>query len=447
MDRVPGRLATVTRLIALLATSVALSAVAAPVHVPSVAQTSTFPPSDAWPTIWLPERDAGLSDSSATVFIAGDVPGNQGAPLAFALDGGSIPLTFNLHPDAVPGQESSGWVRHSNMAIGWGMGLGAGPRNVVTTGGYRFLVFDGVGRLDDVSAPSPPSPRLGNTDATTIYPGVIYAAYLQKVNAYHPILQDGGITYDTNFTGGSAQGSQASFPDYVTAVTQVPNDGLLVAVRAGQVRDAGALFTVAYYLDTPTTHTEVLREDGGQLGAKMEGLDIYHASNVGDGGQADWALVSTDGRLLLYQVKPTFSFITELVIDSANPTPYFKGIAISNLPLGPYDKGVVVVFNADNAFATTGQLLFARWDDIVSAVDAGLVIDTSFDPRTYAPGGGGGGGGGGGNGTPGLSQPPLGSGISSHNEFSGSCGGVPPPLTVVGALIALAGLARGRRRR
>ncbi len=433
-----------TRLIGLFVTSVALSAVAAPVHVPSAAQTSTFTASDAWPALWLPEPDAGLPDSSATVFVAADVPGNQGAPIAFALDGGSIPLTININPDPVPGQESSGWIRNTNMAIGWGMNAGSGPRNVVTTGAYRYLVYDGVGRLDDVSAGSP-APRLGDTAATAIEQQVgpaIYAAYLQKLNAYHPTIQNGGISYDTNFTGGSAGGRQASFPDYVTAVVGIPSSDMLVAVRAGQVRDAGALFTVNRYLDQVSV---VTREDHGQLGATMEGLAVYHATDVGDGGQGDWALVSTDGRLLLYQVNPTFSFITELVIDSATPAPYFRGIAISNLPVGPYDKGVVVVFSTGNPFGASGQLLFARWDDIVSAVDAGLVIDTSFDPRLGI--GGGGGGGDGGNGTPGRGQPPGSTGITPNSSFSGSCGGVPPPLTVVGALLALAGLARGRRRR
>jgi hypothetical protein len=438
--RPPGSLATVTRLIGLLVTSVALSANAAPVHVPSSAQTSTFTPSDAWPTIWLPELGAGLSDSSATVFVAADVATDEGIPLAFALDGGSIPLTINISSPAPGGQGSGGWVRHTNMAMGWGMGLPGGPRNVVTTGGYRFLVYDGAGRLDDVtSAP----PQLGNTAATDIEAGlgVIYAAYLSKLNAYHPILQDGGISYDTKFTGGSSQGSQFSFPDYVSAAVRIPNDDLLVAVRAGQVRDAGALFTVDVYLANA-----LIKEDHGQLGATMEGLAVYHAADVGDGGHADWALVSTDGQLLLYQVKPTFGFITELVIDSANPAPYYRGIAVSNLPLGPYDKGVVVVFSAPSAFSGSGQLLFARWDDIVSAVDAGLVIDTSYDPRLDTGGGGGDGGGGGGK--PGPATPPLGSGITSHGSLStGSCGGAPPPLAIVGALVALGGLVRGRRRR
>src|SRR3974390_2373912 len=116
---VPGRLATVTRLIGLLTTSVALSAVAGPVHVPSAAQTATFTPSDAWPTIWLPERDAGLLDSSATVFVAADTATYQGIPLAFALDVGSVPLTFTLVSLVPPA--SAGWIQHTNMAMGWGM--------------------------------------------------------------------------------------------------------------------------------------------------------------------------------------------------------------------------------------------------------------------------------------------------------------------------------------
>src|SRR5215468_12164616 len=108
----PGRLATVTRLIGLLATSVALSAVAAPVHVPSVAQTATFTPSDAWPTIWLPELDAGLPDSSATVFVGGVAGTDEGIPLAFALDGGSIPLTINVISPA-GGTVVGGYARHT----------------------------------------------------------------------------------------------------------------------------------------------------------------------------------------------------------------------------------------------------------------------------------------------------------------------------------------------
>jgi hypothetical protein len=140
------------------------------------------------------------------------------------------------------------------------------------------------------------------------------------------------------------------------------------------------------------------------------------------------------------------SFITELIIDSADPAPYFQGITISNRALGAYDKGVVVVFDATDTTTGAGQLLFVRWDDIVSAVDAGLAIDTSFDVRAFNLSSGGGGGGG--SGGPGATQPPLSGGIGGRNSLmSGSCGGgAEPMLPVAGALVLLGGFA-GRRRR
>ena len=251
------------------------------------------------------------------------------------------------------------------------------------------------------------------------------------------------MSYDTNFTGGSSQGSQVSFPEHVEAVAGIPASDLLVGTSAGDILDHAALFTV-----TRSLKTVVSVEDGGQLGQTMEGLAVYHANNAGggDGGSGDWALVSTDGRLLLYEVTPTFGFITELVIDGPNPSPYYQGITISNLPLGPYDQGVAVVFDSDDTTTGSGQLLFVRWDDIVNAVDAGLAIDTTFDVRTNNTTGPGGPAGGG---KPGPATPPLGSGIGGHSSLtSGGCGsGAGPMLPVAGALVVLGGFARGRRRR
>jgi hypothetical protein len=178
----------------------------------------------------------------------------------------------------------------------------------------------------------------------------------------------------------------------------------------------------------------------------MEGLAVYHANDRGDGGSADWALVSSDGHLLLYEVQPNFGFVNEIVIDGPNPSPYYQGIAVNNQALAPYDQGLAVVFDSDDTTTGSGQLLFVRWDDIVNAVDAGLAIDTSFDVRTYlaasltTPTGDAG---------PGYGQPPLSGGIGNPASLSGgSCGaGVGPMFPVAGALVLLGGFARGRRRR
>jgi hypothetical protein len=431
----------VTRLIGLLTGLLAVSAVSAQVHVPSSAASPGFLASRGSPAIWLPELDAGVADSSAAVFVPGNVADGAGVPLAFALDGGPIPLTINFVPlPAAPHQESSGWVRNTNMAVAHGLSVGGMRRNVVSTGAYRFFVYDGLGQLDDVTYVQQ---RLGPTEATSFEPGpVIYAAYVKNLNAYHPIILDGGLSYDTNFTGGSEQGLQAQFSGYVETVAGIPRNDLLVGTGASDTLDHAALFKANRLLKTV-----VSVEDGGQLGQTMEGLAVYHADNVVDGGAGDWALVSSDGRLLLYQVLPSFGFITELVIDGPNPSPYYQGITLSNLALGPYDKGVVVVFDSSDTTTGSGQLLFVRWDDIVNAVDAGLAIDTTFDVRTYNASGGPGGGSGGGG--PGPATPPLGPGVGGSTSLTGGgCGsGAAPMLPLAGALVVIGGFARGRRRR
>ena len=378
--------------------------------------------------------------SGARVFVPGNVTDGRGVPLAFALDGGPIPLTINVDLSYHDhNADTNGWVPFTNMAVAYGLGVGGAVRNVVSPGAYLFFVYDGDARLDDVTQGN----RLGSDEATAFEPGaLIYAAYVKNLNAYHVIGVDGGVSYDTNYTGGSNQGSQASFPEYVEAVAGIPRNDLLVGTSAGDILDHAALFQV-----TTSLKTVVPVEDGGQLGQTMEGLAVYHADDVGDGGRGDWALVSSDGRLLLYQVLPTFGFITELVIDGPNPSPYYQGITLSNLALGPYDQGVVVVFDSNDTTTGSGQLLFVRWDDIVNAADAGLAIDTTFDVRMYNTSSGPGGGSG--SSTPGPATPPLGSGITGHSSLaSGGCGsGAEPLFPVAGALVVLGGFARGRRRR
>ena len=430
-----------TRLIGLVLGLLAVFPASAQVHVPSSASSDNFLASSAVPAIWLPELDAGIPMSGARVFIPGHVDAGRGVPLAFALDGGSIPLTINVGPSNDHSLEG-GWVPFTNMAVAHGFGVNGSIRNLVSLGAYRFFVYDGDADLDDVSR----DPRLGSDEASTFEPGgLIYAAYVKNLNAYHAISIDGGIAYDTNFTGGSSQGKQANFPGNVTAVAGLPHGkNLLVGTTTSDTIDHAALFLVDRSLTPPLSV-----EDGGHLGGTLEGLAVYHANDRGDGGPGDWALVSSDGHLLLYDVNSdagSVSFITELVIDSADPSPYFQGITVSNLALGPYDKGVAVVFDATDTSTGAGQLLFVRWDDIVSAVDAGLAIDTSFDVRAFNVSSEANGPG---NAQPGPGQPPLSGGIGGRNSLmSGSCGsGAEPMLPVAGALVLLGGFAGGRRRR
>jgi len=428
----------VTRLIGLVLGLLAVFPASAQVHVPSSASSDNFLASSAVPAIWLPELDAGIPMSGARVFIPGHVDAGRGVPLAFALDGGSIPLTINVGPSLDHNLEG-GWVPLTNMAVAHGFGVGGAVRSVVSLGAYRFFVYDGDAQLDDVSR----DPRLGSDQATGFEPlGLIYAAYIKNLNAYHAISTDGGIAYDTNFTGGSAQGKQAQFPGNVTAVagiSETPN--LLVGTTTSDTIDHAALHMVDRNLKSP-----IPVDDGVHVGGTLDGLAVYHAHDRGDGGVGDWALVSSDGHLLLYEVTSTdlissVSFITELIIDSADPAPYFQGVTISNQALGAFDKGVAVVFDATDTSTGAGQLLYVRWDDIVSAVDAGLAIDTSFDVRAFNLSSGP-------NTSPTVAHPPLGTGIGGPTSLmSGSCGGTAGPMMpVAGALILLGGFA-GRRRR
>ena len=171
--------AAVTRLIGLFTGLLAVSAVSAQVHVPSSAASPGFLASRGVPAIWLPELDAGIPMSGARVFVPGIVDAGRGVPLAFALDGGPIPLTINVdltyhdtHADS-----STGWVPFTHMAVAYGLGVGGAVRNVASPGAYRFFVYDGDARLDDVTQGS----RLGSDQATTFEPGpLIYAAYVKK---------------------------------------------------------------------------------------------------------------------------------------------------------------------------------------------------------------------------------------------------------------------------
>ena len=178
----------------------------------------------------------------------------------------------------------------------------------------------------------------------------------------------------------------------------------------------------------------------GRIGLTVDGVAVYHAKAAGE----DYALVSSDGRLFLYRVKPTFAFVQELIIDGASAGPYFTGIALSNLALGTYDKGLVVVANIYTpSGGTSGELLYVRWDDLVSAVDAGLAIDTAFDIRTLAgspPLGGGDGGSLDG----GSAVRPIGPGIPVAS--SGGCGATGgTSLALAGMLFAVVSLSRRRR--
>jgi len=86
----------VTRLIGLFTGLLAVSSVSAQVHVSPSATSPSFLASSGSPAIWLPELDAGIPMSGARVFVPGNVAAGRGVPLAFALDGGAIPLTINV---------------------------------------------------------------------------------------------------------------------------------------------------------------------------------------------------------------------------------------------------------------------------------------------------------------------------------------------------------------
>jgi MYXO-CTERM domain-containing protein len=108
----------------------------------------------------------------------------------------------------------------------------------------------------------------------------------------------------------------------------------------------------------------------------------------------------------------------------------------------------------------TRALQVLRWDDLAHAGDAGLVIDTNYDPRLGlivdggSPDGGtdggtpdGGGGGGGGGGTGGGGNTPIGPGIPVNH--GGGCATTPAEASTLAALLAALALllSRGRQTR
>lgn len=69
--------------------------------------------------------------------------------------------------------------------------------------------------------------------------------------------------------------------------------------------------------DLTSVPSELEGSDGGRIGQAVGGIAVYHAPSAGE----DYALVSSDGRLFLYRVKPTFAFVQELTIDGATAGP------------------------------------------------------------------------------------------------------------------------------
>lgn len=135
-----------------------------------------------------------------------------------------------------------------------------------------------------------------------------------------------------------------------------------------------------------STRTQVDRTgSGGHLVADVEGLSIYYA-----GSQAGYLLASSQGnsRVAVYTREGSNTFLGSFnvgangTVDSVGGS---DGLDVTNFPLGaPFETGLFAIHDASNSGGTASNIKFVPWGSIASGL--GLVVDTSWDPRSVGPG-------------------------------------------------------------
>ncbi len=127
---------------------------------------------------------------------------------------------------------------------------------------------------------------------------------------------------------------------------------------------------------------------GGNLVADVEGLGLYYTSN-GNG----YLVVSSQGnsRFYVYHRQNanayigSFNVVANGSIDAVSGT---DGLDVTNFPMGSgFPQGLLVVHDSSNSGGSASNHKYIPWQHVANAM--GLVIDTTWDPRTVGGGGGG----------------------------------------------------------
>ncbi|HKZ98479.1 MAG TPA: phytase [Thermoplasmata archaeon] len=125
---------------------------------------------------------------------------------------------------------------------------------------------------------------------------------------------------------------------------------------------------------------------GGHLVADVEGLSIYYA-----GANAGYLLASSQGesRIAVYTREGSNAFLGEFTVGSngtIDSTEGTDGLDVTNFPLGTrFPHGLLAVHDASNSGGSASNVKFVPWAAVASGL--GLVVDTTWDPRSVGAAG------------------------------------------------------------
>ncbi len=219
-----------------------------------------------------------------------------------------------------------------------------------------------------------------------------------------------------------------------------------IVLAGGQT--LGNLYLLPAALDGGATLWDAALTSQGRLAAPVTGLALYRGTVAG------YLLVSNGQGLTVYDLTkpdPRPGAIRMIAQDGLGQLSVPTGVAVTNLPAGRvFPSGDIALGDPSNQ-----DLALVRWD--LFARDAGLIIDTTADPRGPAADGGadagcpdGGTADGGSCGAPPAGGPtgpgvPPGPGVPvDHGTSCASAGGAP---ALAGLLALLLLLPRRRQRR
>jgi len=258
------------------------------------------------------------------------------------------------------------------------------------------------------------------------------------------LVSDATATQFTRWELGLPSGTADAVKGLTAAALTEPARSLLLDGIRNQVLVGGNTLGNLYRLDARLDAGPVLIDSAllsqGRLAPPVTGLALYQ------GAVAAYLLVTSSQGLTVYdllQADPLPGAFRVIPRDDAGQLSGPTGVAVTNLPAGAaFPAGVIALGDA-----TDRGLALVRWD--VLAQDAGLAIDTSFDPRGLPSDAGPTDGGcttPGGCGPSGNPIPPVPPGPYVPVPDTSSCASAPGGAAALGALVTLLALVSPRRR-
>jgi hypothetical protein len=379
------------------------------------------------PGIWLP--DEGVSLSGALFLGAGG--GDLAAFSAGSLGGATL--------SNVPSPADA-------ISIAYGVPLGGVPRTMValSSGGSTLFGTIESGQFVDRTAAVPIVPGGLVALAPTVSGGALLVTDEFQLTRWELGTDDGGVS--------PTVGATLSTPEPILSMVL---DG--VTERAFLGGSVGGLYAIPGALDGgPAQLLDSAALGGGRIVQPVTGLAVYRSTNV------SYLLVGNSLGITVYDLGALASGVSQFQasakifipqLPSGTQLTSYTGLAVTNLLTGSLPEGAVLIGTA----TPTRALQVLRWDDLAHAGDAGLVIDTNYDPRLGLVADGGNptdggtdggtpdGGGGGGGGTSGGGNTPLGPGIPI--DHGGSCATTPGGASLVAAVLVGLAVFVPRRRR